>query len=142
MANEISVNSSLVIRKGSLLYQSRPNFTTNLFGLRGPTPGAQHVTVKGIDVSFSELLYPGGICCILNVDPNNYVNYGVRDTTSNRYWPLGELLPGEGYIMRLSRVLGQDFGTGTGSTASGQTCVFHMKAPNGAADVIVEGFDA
>ena len=143
MSNEITVQSSLQIRNGSLFYQSRPSsFQANMTGIRGPTPGSLHIPVSGIDVALSELDRPGGLCRIMNVDPFNYASFGIRDTASNRYFPLGELLPGESYVLRLSRILGQDYGTGTGSTPLGQTGVLHMKAPHGAADVIVEAFDA
>jgi hypothetical protein len=114
MSSEATVRSSLQILKqsGSLTvldYQSRPStFTADVAGTKGPVPGAISVTTAGVDVNLSELTTPG-LCRLMNLDAANYVQYGVWDGVT--FHDLGELLPGETFVIRLSRNIG--LGTGT-----------------------------
>lgn len=140
MADEIQVLSGLVIRKGNLNYQSLPNtFTADLTGSIGPTPGAIVVDTLGVDVSFAQLTTPG-VCRIMNIDDTNYVEWGVYDPETDVFYPVGELLPGESYVFRLTRNFGEEYaGTGTGTTSP--TNRFRVKANTAQCVVVVEAFE-
>jgi len=144
MSQEIRLQLSLLVRKGALVYQSNPTaLVADMGGSSGPTPGSIHVALGvGIDVSLSQIVIPGGWCFIMNLDSTpqptpNYVEYGINDV--NNFFPLGELLPGEFTVKRLSRNLGKEYiGTGTGIVNS----TFRLKAHGAATLVRVEIFDA
>lgn len=139
MADEAQIRSSLQIDIGNLEYRSNPTaFTADVSGSIGPTPGAFSVAVTGTDVNLSELTTPG-LARIMNLDTTNYVSYGAWDGSSI-FFPLGELLPGESFILRLSRDLGKEFGTGTGTTGAPNN-TFRFKADTAAVICIVEAFE-
>lgn len=143
MANEASVRGSLqILSRGILDYQSRPTFFKADVGVpnAGPTPGTFLVSVEGTDVDLSEITRPGGLCKIQNTDLTNYVTYGIFDTEGGIFLPLGEVLPGEVYPIRLSRNLLSEF-VGTGTGTSGYTNTFRFKADTAALYVNVEAFD-
>jgi hypothetical protein len=137
MASEARITTSLQIKKGNLFYQNQPQaFIADMEGDKGPSPGAITVGTAGTDVDFSELAQPG-LCRIMNLDEANFVTFGIWD---GEFHPLGELLPGESYVLRISRELGSEFGVGTGTSGSGNTLRF--KADTAACDVLVEAFEA
>lgn len=140
MANEITVNISLQVKSGNLNYRSQPTvFRADMDGVKGPTPGSITVPVTGVSVSFSELTTPG-FCRLQNLDETNYVEYGILDTLGSVFYPLGELLPGEIAIIRLSRNLGESYPTtGTGTSASVNQ--LHFKANTDSVNVNVEAFE-
>ena len=147
MANEARINSSLQIRKTSgtltlLDYASRPSaFQATVTGTKGPSPGAVTAIRTGTVVSFAALTIPG-FCRIssLDSDTGNYVEYGIYDPQTDVFYPLGEVGPGESYIIKLSRNLLEEYaGTGTGTTAA--TNSFMLKAFNASADCLVEAFE-
>jgi hypothetical protein len=142
MANEVRVNASLAINKptANQNYQALPSaFRADMTGSKGPLPGAVTIPVIGADIDLSGLTSLGGFCRIMNIDTVNYVTYGIKDTGTNTFYPLGEMQPGETFIIRLSRKLGKDeVGTGT---FSGSTAHLHMKADTGPCVVKVEAFD-
>ena len=151
MANEITVQSSLIIKKGNLDYQSRPtSFRADLVTAvpKGPVPGAIEALWDGTDVSFSQLVDPG-LCRLGNlgrtdgvVDTNAYYEYGIREPATNTFYPLGEVLPGESFVIRLTRNLLEEYqGTGTGTSAP--TNFFHVKSSSDHFSVIalVEAFE-
>jgi hypothetical protein len=143
MANEATVQTSLQIRKGNLFYQSRPSsFQANVVGDNGPSPGCITVPVHGIAVVLTELDKPGGLCRIQNLDLANYVEYGAQDPHTGKFYPIGEALAGENFIVRLSRFIGSTQGTGTGSAPTPGSISLYFRAPDGACQVIVEAFDA
>lgn len=138
MSNEATVQSTLAIRSGNLNYQSQPtSFRADVAGAKGPTPGAIAVTVLGTSVSLAELTTPG-LCRIMNLDATNYVEWGPYDPTSNTFFPVGELLPGESYIFRLYRLIGEE-AVGTG-TAFGNT-ILRLRAVGATCNVLVEAFE-
>lgn len=140
MANEATVRNNLRIRKGNLIYSSgNASFRANVSDDKGPTPGYLSVTTAGENVSFSELTTPG-LVRIKNLDETNYVEYGIHD--GSLFHPVGEILPGEEYIFRLSRNLGEELNVspGTGSTAVVNT--FFLQANGGTCGVIVDAFEA
>lgn len=133
MANEALINSSMFIKKGNLEYQSRPtSFKATVTGTNGPVPGAQTVPTTGLNISFTGLTTPG-LCRIRNLDSANYVTYGIYDGAF--FLPLGEVLAGEAYVIRLSRILGSESpGTGTGNS-------LRLVADTAACKVQVEAFE-
>lgn len=140
MANEATINVSLRIVTGNLTYQSDiRTFNSDVAGAKGPVPGAFSVTIAGTDVDLSELTTPGW-CEIRNIDPTNFITYGIWDPEGAKFYPLGELLPGEQNVVRLSRDLQEEFGTGTGTTGA-NTNRLRIKADTATAQVYVGAFE-
>ena len=139
MSNEATIQYSLTILNGNLRYQPASiTFRATVTGTKGPVPGAISVTTAGVDVDFSELVQPA-LCKFTNLDSTNFVSYGIWDGTS--FYPLGELLPGESYPLRLSRDLGEEFGTGTGTTGAAINKL-RFKANTATCDVSIEAFES
>ncbi len=143
MAGEAIVTSSLAINKGNLSYQSLPtSFTADVSGTDGPTPGAITVTLAGIDVDLSELT-TFGFCRIHNMDSTNFIDVGIIDPETEKFYPIMRLLAGEGYVLRLSPDLQEEFGTGAGTGTTGaNTNRLHAKADTAACNVIFDAFEA
>lgn len=145
MANEIRVQSSLSVKKGSVDYQSRPTvFLSTLEGTgAGPTPGLVVVPLAGVNVDFSALSVPG-LCRIMNLEAVGsgiYLEFSIWDASA-ALLPLGfEVLPGESYVVRLSRYLGDEIGTGTGSVPLGSGNALRLKAYGGVCRALVEAFE-
>lgn len=145
MANEAQVRSSLQILKQTgaierINYQGKPTvFNADVTGVKGPSPGSVTATVAGTDVDFSELAVPA-LCRLQNQDATNFVEYGIWDPEGDKFYPLGELLPGETYVLRLSRNLQEEFGTGTGTTGA-DTNRLRLKADTASVNVLVEAFE-
>lgn len=141
MADEAVVVNSLRIRSGYLNYQSQPtSFRADVEGSKGPVPGAITVTIAGTDVDLSELTQPA-LCRIQNLDDTNFVEVGIREPGTSTFYPVLEILPGESYVMRLTRNLHEEYvGTGTGTSAA--TNFFHIKANTAPCNVLVEAFEA
>lgn len=140
MASEARITANLQIIKDTLQYQSKPTaFVADVEGKKGPTPGAVAITTAGTDIDFSQLTTPG-LCRIQNLDDTNYVEYGIWEPTGSIFYPLGELLPGEFFVLRFSRNLQEQYaGTGTGTT--GPTNRLRFKANTASVDVLVEAFE-
>lgn len=116
MADEATIFAGLQINKTPLFYITQPQaFKADVAGIVGPVPGSVLVTTEGVDIDFTPLVQPG-LCLIQNLDDTNFVTYGIWDGVS--FYPLGELLPGEQFPLRLSRVLGEEYGTGTGTSGA------------------------
>ena len=140
MSDEATVRTSLQILKSPLDYRGQPTvFHADVAGTKGPSPGAIAVSPAGTDVDLSELTTPA-LCRIQNLDDEHFVEFGIWDPEGNTFYPLGEILPGESYVLRLSRNLHQEFGTGTGTSGAG-TNRLRLKAWSVALDVLVEAFD-
>lgn len=142
MANEAEIRSSLQISKDNLEYRGQPTvFNADVTGTKGPTPGAITVSTAGTDVDLTALTTPG-LCRIQNLeaDGGNYVSYGMWDPEGSKYLPLGELLPGESYVLRLARDIEEEYGTGTGTTGA-STNRLRFKANTAACVVLVEAFE-
>ncbi len=123
----------------------------------GPTPGEFLATLLGTDVNLANLTQPGW-CWLMNLGVDsfgnnlagtagnefnwtNYVEYGLYDHTTNAFYPLGELLPGEFTVLRLSRFLNTEIGTGAGTHAGASTVKFRFKAIGTASKVVVAAFE-
>jgi hypothetical protein len=103
----------------------------------GPSPAGINVTTTGVVVDLSKLVMPTW-CWLANQDPTNYVEYGIRDPSSGKFYPLGELGPGDAYPIKLSRNLLEEWhSTGT----SGDVNQFWMQATGGTCNVLVEAFE-
>jgi hypothetical protein len=140
MSDEVVFRCELSILKGNLNYRSNPNdFRADMVAVvpKGPCPGAFTVPTTGIDVDLSELTVPGP-CRIYNLDDTNKVHYGIADGTG--FHPLGEVGPGEGYVIRLSSRLGNEYGSGTYLIDA--TEKLHFQAENASCNVLVEAFEA
>lgn len=139
------IRSSLQIQKTSgsvvtLDYGSKPTaFDITVAGTKGPVPGAITVTTAGVDVDFSELTTPG-YCRLFNHDATNFYEYGVWDPEGNTFYPLGEVGPGESYVIKLSRNLQEEFETGTG-TSGANTNRLRLKADTASVEAVVEAFE-
>lgn len=133
------LRASLQILKGNLNYQSLPSaFNFSLTNAQGPTPGNLLIALApGTDVDLSKLLALGGYCFMINLDTVNFVTYGIHDASNNTFYPLGELGPGEPYVIKLSRNLLKDQ-VGTAPFASITT--FRMIADTSPCYVRVEAF--
>lgn len=140
MANEVTVTSSLQVRSGNLSYRSQPQqFRADLVLATGPAPGSFLATYDGVDVDLSQLATPS-FYRIQNLDATNYVDVGIYDPVNSIFHPLHEVGPGETYVGKLSRNLGQMFTTpGTGT--SGTSGALHVKAQTVDCTIIVEAFD-
>ena len=139
MADEATVRSSLQVIKGNLSYQSQPTtFQADVSGTAGPSPGTVIVPTTGVDIYFSQLTTPG-LCRLQNLDTGNRFEYGIYDTSNKVFYPLGEVLPGETYVIRLSRNLKKEFaGSGTGQTLD---TYLRLKAYGASVTAQVEAFE-
>lgn len=145
MANEAQIRVSLRIRKtsGSLVlidYPGNANFLGDVPSTKGPAPGAFTVTTAGTDVDFSQLTQPG-LAMLRNLDTTNYVEYGIRDPATRVFYPIGEILPGEGWPIRFTRNLLEDYFPSTGTGTTGQINKVHFKAHRAPVVVSVECFE-
>lgn len=154
MSNEIRVHAGLTIQKRNsstnailLEYQSRPSaITVDMDGQKGPTPGAINVSREGTTVTFSELGTPGWVR-LMNIDSTYSVEWGIWNPTQTEFYPVGELLPGEIAVFRLSPNLREEYsapGTATGTGVAGSS-EFRLKADwdsgTTGANVLVEAFE-
>lgn len=142
--NEIRISANLQVRNAAQAWSNPVSaFNANQSGIRGPTPGAVLVPTGGVDIDLSALAKPGGWCMFTNLDPTNYVQWGILDGVSHKFYVVGELLPGEFHPVRLSRNLGTVYGTGAGTgTDVAGVDTLHFKAINASCNVKVEAFDA
>jgi hypothetical protein len=118
MSNEATVQSSVTLRLGNKVWVPQPtSFRADVAGVSGPTPGSLIVSPSGVDVSLAQLQNLGGLCRIMNVDTDltNYLEAGIWDPVTKKFYPMLEFLAGESYIVRLSRWLGYEYGSGTGT---------------------------
>lgn len=139
MANEATVRVALTIAQAAgVNYQSYPGtYRVNVTGSKGPAPGAFTAAVApGTDVDLSQLTTPT-LCIIRNLDPTNFVEWGIWDGAD--FFPLGEIGPGEFYLIKLSRNLGKEYGAGTGTI--GSTKKLRFRADTAACNVVVEAFE-
>ncbi len=149
MANEAQIRSGLSIRitdttTNLVLQEYRSNpvvFLANVSTTGGPCPGMVSVSTNGTDVDLSKLAKPG-LCRIMNLDPTNYVDVGLYEPTTGVFYPLMELMPGETYVIRLSRNLGEQVSgtvTGTGTDAVNNTV--RLRANGASCKVLFEAFE-
>jgi hypothetical protein len=142
MADEAQVRIGITAQGGNMapqFWQPQPTtFTADVSQPGGPVPGQLLVPTTGLDVSFSPLVMPG-LCRIMNLDTDNFVDYGLRDTVNNVAYLPFRLLPGEFYLHRFSDHIGHGE-TGTGTTPNDAT-VFHVRANLASCKVQVEAIE-
>ena len=134
--SQITIRSNVSVLKGALSYISNQQFRATMAGEKGPSPGSFVATAAGVDVDLTNLTNPG-IAVLKNIDDEFGAVYGVLDGSD--FFPLGDLLPGEQYVIRLSQFLGQTLGSGTGT--GGPAVAFHIRGIGGDANVSVEAFE-
>jgi hypothetical protein len=127
-----------------LQYNSLPaQFQADMSGKGGPCPGMVLASTSHTEPDFSQITNnkgTPGLVRIINLDQVNIVYWGLYDSTIARFWPIGELWPGEGYIWRFSSLLGEGLdpaGTGTSGT---DVLKFSLKADISACQCIVDCF--
>lgn len=140
MANEASIRVSMNIKKGNLDYRSSPSlFRADISSSGGPTPGKITVPVTGVSITFPQLTTPG-LAWVQNMDSTNYVEYGIKDPGTGKFYPLGEILPGEFYPIRYSRNLLSDY-TNVGTGTDGDVNYLWFKANTAPVDVQIHAFE-
>lgn len=139
MANEATITSSLQVRKADptdgtkilIDYQGRPSqFRADVAGTFGPYSPVVAAALAGTLVDLSSVGTPG-LCRIANQGSNgadsagdasldNWLEFGVRDSTTGRFSPLGKVYPGESFVFRLSQNFGREYAgvAGTGSVGA------------------------
>lgn len=144
MANEATITNQLSIRVGKIEYLSQPvTFRADVAGEHGPTPGAVLIATTGTEIDLSQLTQPG-LCRLQNLDDTNVVEVGIVDPqlSPSIFFPMIELLAGESYVVRLSRALKKEFGTGTGTgQLTGATNKLWARAYNQACVLLIEAFE-
>ena len=141
MSNEATVRSSIQIKVGGLNYiPAASAFNVDVSVAKGPTPGLVVVPILGVDVDFSELTTPG-LCRITNYDTTNFVTYGLGDSDTSEFYPLGEIGPSESYVLKLSRNLGTDQNELTTGTGVGVGKSFRLVADTAVCNCSVEAFE-
>ncbi len=136
----MSIKRGYIDRSYSISF--RPTVTAE----QGPSPGFLEVPLNGVAVSFGDLDNPS-LCFIKNIGrttgtaaTTDYIELGIRDPGLNVFYPLLSLKAGEGYAIRLSPNLLEEYtGTGTGTTAPGNQ--LWLKAIGAAQKVQLEAYD-
>lgn len=138
MADEATIISSLQINgSGNLQYRSYPtSHLATVTGNAGPEPGLVVATTTGTVVTFDSLTTPA-LCVIRNLDSTNFIDYGIYDPDTNKFYPLGEVLAGESYVLRFSRNMEEEFGTSGGDTGTTGTDANRLMVRANAANVNV-----
>lgn len=143
MSNEANIQSRLSVRKLSgssvlLDYTSgQASFVADVNGTKGPTPGAVTISTAGTNIDLTALTTPG-FCRISNQDATNYFEWGIKDASSGIFYPMGEVLPGESYVIRLSRNVGEEYYSTTGTDAGNSV---HCKANTASVVALIECFE-
>ncbi len=142
MSNEIQVRWTLQVRNGNTDYRPpQVSFNADQVVAGGQTPGYILVTTYGTDINLSQITSPGGWCTITNLDQTNFVEVGVWDPVFGIFLAFAELLPGESFPVRLSRYLGQQIGTGSGTATSNPAATLRLKATVSPCYCIVNAFN-
>lgn len=144
--NEATIRSSLDIKVGNLDYSSKPTtFKADVPDSKGPTPGILLIPTSGRNITFDELTTPG-LYRIMNLDEDNYVEYGILIageapyTALTAFVPLNEILPGESFVGRFSRNL-MEYYRGTGTGTSSEINTFHIRANTAPVRILLEVFE-
>lgn len=142
MANEARIQVSLQITKGNLNFRSYPTaFMADIENGFGPSPGAITVTPEGVDVDLSVFTEPGW-ALLINLDEDNYVDYGLYDADSLMFYFWGRLKPGMPACFELSPRFGeQHYDTGTSTSVSDSNNRLRFIANNANCNVLVNIFD-
>lgn len=138
MADEGKARLSLQVRKDVRNFYKSLSFNFDITGEAGETPGEVLVTTTGVNISLSVLTSLGGVILMENLSEDYRVEYGIHDGLLMH--PLGEILPEEAWLLRLSRNLGvEEQATGTGTTGIVNNLFF--QSYGGSARVVLNAFD-
>jgi hypothetical protein len=140
---QLRLSLSMVNTGTSFNFQSNPtafSFTVNFAnGNNGPTPGTITISTAGTVVSLSQLSSGyGGPILLLNMDPTNFVDWGLQDTETGQFYPIGRLYPlGPPAFYQISPL----FATEVPGTAPSNDFALYMKANTANCLVSVQAFD-
>ena len=141
MANEAVIYSGLQIINGDWnVPMGVPSYVADVTGIKGPTPGALAVSVAGTNVDLSQLTTPGW-CKIINLSTVNFVEWGVYDPETTKFYPIGEIPAGKWIVFKFSRNFAWEYGVGTGTTGA-ETNVLRLRADTAVCNVSVEAYEA
>lgn len=124
MANEATVQSQLTISKtvGSkqIQFNNLPNgsFTADVAGSGGPSPGTVLASATGSKIDLKAQLSDPSLYIMYNVGTVP-IDWGIWEPTTNKFFLLNRLLPGESYVGRFSPFLFGDIGSGTAVAGTG-----------------------
>ena len=142
MSNEFNIRAGIFLSNGNQTYRaSKTGFTANQNDITGTgeVPGGLVVPTAGVDVPFTGLTLPGW-CEIENFDANNTLIWGIKDTTTGLFYPIGDVWAQEKVVFRLSAFLKEGL-SGTGTHASADVVTFHLKALTAAISAAVRAFE-
>lgn len=137
MANEASVSWSLSVNKDNLAYSQQKSFQADVSEARGIAPGLVLATVAGVNVDLSLLGTPG-LAAIINLSEDYTVVVGIKDTSTGVFHPFMDILPGEGFPVRLSQYIEQEVESSAGTGTAGSGSTLFVKSVGGSAYVRVE----
>jgi hypothetical protein len=152
MTNEARIRSACDITKTtSPASQSLPfvqrtpvgEYTDDVAGVGGPTPGYLVATPAGVDVDLSALGTPGWVE-IRNYSQVDYITIGIWDGDfSAVFFPMMEIPPGKHQCFKLSRFIGQVIDeAGTGTAAPGESNFLRIKSGGASCKVYVGAYEA
>ena len=144
MANEITVQTSLIVRVGNQLqYNSLPSgFQDDLETAtpRGPLPGSVLISRWGTDIDLSQLDYPGW-CHFHNQDDTNAIRIGIWNGDQSEFYPFMRIKAGKGCVVPLDPLMNEEFSsTGTGTT--GQLNTLRAIAENADSYLFIGAFES
>ena len=113
----------------------------NVLAAKGPGPGLILVNPVGVNVDLSMFTTPA-YCEITNLDATNFMEVGIWDPMTLRFYPMDEILPKETYVKRLSRFLGKEFGTGPGTGTTGSGTRLRLRSDTASLYATVNAFEA
>lgn len=159
MSNEVTVSHSLSIRKmdadglTELIRKSyQSSYVDSMAGQAGPTPGVVTAALKGsggTQVSFAQLTRPNW-CWLEHLGRadgsasvvGDYVDVGMYDPSTHKFYPLMELRPGMRFPVPLSRNIQETFlGPGTGSAGFGEAARLMLVSYVATQRVSVEAYE-
>lgn len=140
MAGEITINASIRVNNGNLVYASPvQQFQADQSVAGGMSPGQLECTHAGQEINLTALDDPKW-CEVRHIgdDDDVYIELCIRDPETGLMYPFAELSPGEQFPLPLSRHLGRQYGTGTGT---GTTNQLWIRSVGGNAKVVFLGFE-
>lgn len=158
MSDEIRVSSTLTVTKrasdGTVLIQRTltKGFTDDMAGAFGPAPGsvlAETAENGGTLVNFGSFTRPTWVW-LENQGPvdgsaiqdSDHVTFGIWNAQDTSFHPIGELAPGEGVVIKLSRDIQEVYqGPGSGTAGAGETARLMLIAYARAQNFYVGAFE-